>query len=109
MSEDLSAPFMDRRQQLANASLDSEYNAIGGPAPAPPKPSPEDQVSDLSLSELITGKPKQNIAVRAGKDIALGAVETPRAIFTGVRDAYQNTVDMAREFGGWLEEKGAGG
>lgn len=109
MSDDLSAPFMDRRQQLANASLDSEYNAIGGPAPAPPKPSSEDQVSDLSLSELITGKPKQNIAVRAGKDIALGAVETPRAIFTGVRDAYQNTVDMAREFGGWLEEKGVGG
>lgn len=126
MSDDLSAPFMDRRHQLASAALTNEYDSIGGPAPVP---KPVDPVSGLSLKDALSAvqATAPDASTRAGlgvmqslpqiasvtgkvaKDVGTGVIETPRAIVTGVRDAYQNTVNLAKEFGGWLEEKGAGG
>lgn len=97
MSDDISAPFMDRRQQLATAALDNEYESIGA-RPAPPAPEPDQQVSDGPIKSAFS-----KIGAVA-KDVGLGVFkETPRAIFTGARDAYQNTLNMAREFGDYLE------
>ncbi len=122
MSEDLTAPFLDRRQQLQSAALDNEYESIGT-RPPPPKPTAEQPVSSLSMKDAFTafsavGTPPLQaglaaLAPNAGKiaaDVGKGVfVESPRAVLTGVRDAYQNTVNMANEFGGWLEQHGAGG
>lgn len=41
---------------------------------------------------------------KVAKDVALGlTVEAPRSVLKGVRDAYQSTIDIGDELGGWLE------
>lgn len=46
-----------------------------------------------------------NIVGRVAKDIGKGVVETPRAIYTGARDAAINTYNMADDFGKWASSK----
>lgn len=52
---------------------------------------------------------KPGLAKRVGKDLLLTSVETPRAIIKGVRDAYQNTINIGDEMGKWLEENNLAG
>lgn len=53
--------------------------------------------------------PQGSTAGSVAKDAGTGLIETPRAIVTGVRDAYNNTISLGRELGGWLEENNLGG
>lgn len=46
-----------------------------------------------------------NIVGRAAKDIGKGVVETPRAIYTGARDAVANTYNTIDDFGQWADKK----
>jgi len=112
MADDLAAPYLAHRTRLAQSSAADELlSRVRGNKAAPVAPATDPtQSSDLTLSNLITGeRPKQNAAVRTAKDIGLGVVETPRAVVKGIRDAYQSTIDIGAELGGWLEEHNLGG
>lgn len=96
--EDVSASYMEHRTRLAQATAAEELLSrvkvrsaeIDG-APAVPATSPVQE-----------GTKAGSVA----KDIGLGLVETPRAIIKGVRDAYQNTIDLADDVGSWVENVG---
>ncbi len=115
MADDLAPAYLEHRTRLAQASAADELLSrvrAGKPsaeAPAAPATDPT-QSSDLTLSDLITGnRPQQSRAARVVKDLGQGIVETPRAVVKGIRDAYQSTLDIGSELGGWLEEHNLGG
>lgn len=45
------------------------------------------------------------MAYRVGADVLKGATETPRAIYTGARDAVVNTYDAIDDFSKWADKK----
>lgn len=98
--DDLSGSFQLHRTQLAQATAAEELlmrvksapkkeGSPAAPATAPATPDGEG-----------------NIAGRVAKDVGLGlTVEVPRAVVSGVRDAYQNTLDLAKDVGDYVEQK----
>lgn len=125
---DISADYQGHRTLLADASAleqmmqrvkvrDTPAPAMDG-TPAAPATSPvqkqEAQPSgDLTLSDLIVGKQFEPVPDTAGpvgrvmKDVGKGLfVESPRALWTGARDAVQSTIDMGDELGKWVEKAG---
>lgn len=108
-TDDLSAPFMDRRQLMANTSAADELlmrvgagtKAAGGAAreagPAAPATVPQDDSGTISKIGSGVGA--------VAKDVGIGAIQSPFEIVKGVRDAYQNTMDVGKEFGDWVEQK----
>lgn len=114
MTDTTAQDFQVHRERLAQATaaeeLLSRVKARQQPKPegaavVPATDPTQDVVSDMSLSELVTGKRQQSLPVRVAKDIGVGIVETPRGILKGVRDAYQNTIDIGKELGDWVEQK----
>lgn len=94
---------MDHRIRIAQATAAEELlsrvkvrNATTEGAPAVPATSP------IQEGTRSIGSTAGSIA----KDIGLGLVETPRALVKGVRDAYQNTIDLADDVGSWIEKAG---
>lgn len=109
--DDLSNEYMDHRTRLANASAADELlSRIRSRPPEAPGMPAAPATSPGGLESLITGeKPKGSMAGRIAKDVGLGVIETPRGVVKGVRDAYQNTINMARELGDWMESNNLGG
>lgn len=100
---DLAPQYMAARVQSARTSAIDEMEAFAQGettpgAPAVPATGPQDPRA--RVGEGVKG---------VVKDIGKGVIESPRAVFTGVRDAYQNTMNVARELGGWLEQNNLGG
>jgi len=125
---DLSAQHQDHRIRLAESSaleqmlsrvkLKEKPAAATEGAPAAPATSPvqNEQAAapgELTLSDLIVGKQFEPVPDNSGpiartmKDVGKGLfVESPRALWTGARDAVQSTIDMADELGTWVEQVG---
>lgn len=110
-NNDLSAGYMDHRIMLASVSAGDELLSRFAPSAATKAETPgaaatpatlPNQVADAALSD--TGS-QASIVGRVAKDVGIGMVEIPRSVVKGVRDAYQNTIDVANEFGGWVEDK----
>lgn len=123
---DLSAQHQEHRQLLAQTSALEEMaarvrlrpkptpegeGAAAAPATSPKQPA-DPTPGELTLSDLIVGNqfPKPEDDRGTGKkvfdDVMRGIVETPRALWTGARDAVNNTIGMAGELGDWAEAAG---
>lgn len=113
--EDLGPGYMDRRIHLAQASAADELlsrvraretapKSEGG-TPAAPATTPG------GIESLVRGEPNPaSLPARIAKDVGKGLlIEPPRAIVKGIRDAYQNTLNLSKELGGWMEENNIGG
>lgn len=99
MSDDLVSEYHDHRVRLAQATaaeeLLSRVRLRSAGKPVAPATAPT--VPDAEAEGSVAG--------RVAKDIGIGAtVEVPRAVLKGVRDAYQNTIDLAGDVGQWVEE-----
>ncbi len=108
-TDDLAPAYQDHRIRLANASAADELLSrvrMRETQPAAPAEGAAVAPATLPPGTAALAQPQQgSLAGRVAKDVGKGVfVETPRAIVTGVRDAYQNTLSMAREFGDWLEQ-----
>ena len=108
-SNDLAPAYMDHRIRLANASAADELLSRVRMREIPEKPGAATVPATLPAG--ADAQPSETSAVtRVVKDVGKGLlVEPPRAIVKGVRDAYQSTIDMASDFGGWLEQNNLGG
>lgn len=105
-------------QMLSRVKLKEKPAATAEGTPAAPATSPvQDQAAvapgQMTLSDLIVGKQFEPVPDDSGpiartmKDIGKGLfVESPRALWTGARDAVQSTIDMADDLGTWVEEAG---
>lgn len=104
-SDNLSSDFLDHRVRLAQATAADELlSRVAGAAkaeggPAAPATSP--------VQDGGGAQPQGSLVGRAVKDVGVGVVETPRAIAKGTRDAFQSTIDIGKEFGGWIEDVGS--
>jgi len=100
--EDLAPQYLAQRVHGAQRSAIDEMEALargeGESTGAPVAPATAPQTDVSTLSKVGSG------IKSTAKDIVVGTIQSPRAIFTGVRDAYQNTINMARDFGDWLEQ-----
>jgi hypothetical protein len=99
---------MANRPQLQQAAALDEMLARvkareGGQAPEPAGTTAAPSGAAVSPAP---GADQGNIAGRIAKDIGRGAVESVPAVLGGVRNAYQNTINMGKELGGWLEDAG---
>lgn len=93
---DLSASYLDHRQAFNQTSAADELLSRvtnGLDQEKPPTPTPQFPVAPAPL------------AGRVAADIGVGVTEIPRAVVKGVRDAYQNTINLAGEVGDWVEKK----
>lgn len=103
-SDDLSAPYLDHRIRLAQASAADELLARWGSGAAKEGGPAAPATSPVQGGTQPADAGKGNLAVRAARDVAVGAVESPRAVAKGARDAVQSVIDMGKEFGGWIED-----
>lgn len=105
LQTDLAANYLAARiqmpEQAAGDSLLKEMQ--GEPAGTPQAPATAPQ----GAPQAPTGSPSfMQRTGAAAKDIALGStVQAPRAIYTGARDAVQNTYDMIDDFAKWGQDK----
>jgi hypothetical protein len=99
---DFESLFMDHRERLVQAAAGDELlqrvargaRTEGGAAVPATNPLQD------------AGPPEQGSrVVRTAKDVGMGVIEAPRAVFKGARDAYQSTIDMSKELGDYLEQK----
>lgn len=110
---DLAGAYAAHRDQLASASAaeellqrvrsrttpDPAQGAAGeGGTSAPISPA-------TSVQQLPSGKPQGSALGRVAKDIGTGLVETPRALYTGARDAVVNTYNAIDDFSKWAGDK----
>jgi hypothetical protein len=104
MADDLSAGYLAHRTSFAERSAGEELLAQFGAGK--PKPAGEPAAPATSPVQGEPPGPGGNLAVRAAKDVAKGVtVDLPRAIGAGIRDAYQSTLDLAKDVGDWVEQK----
>ena len=84
--------FMAYRQDASNQSAAAELEAMfadENAAPAQPAPAQ----TPAAPGRSVVG------------DVARGVVELPRALFTGVRDAAQETLNLFGDIGDWVENQ----
>lgn len=82
------------------AALDSLMKRTGGT-----KSDESNPVAPATAPQETPAPSQHGIAYRTGKDILKGTmVESPRAIYTGARDAVKNTYDSIDSFGDWGEK-----
>lgn len=107
VTDDTSAPYMEHRTRLAKSSALEEMAArvkVRETAP-PTKPGGAAVVPATSPAQGEQTAEGGGTVGGVVKDIALGAtVQAPFAILKGVRDAYQNTIDLGKEVGDWVEQ-----
>lgn len=111
-NDDLSAEYQDHRIRLANASAADEMLSRVRMRETPPAAPQGAAVAPATLPQGADAlvQPKQgSMAGRIAKDVGMGSLEAIPAVAVGVRSAYQNAINMGREFGGWLEEHNIGG
>lgn len=101
MADDLSAGYLQHRTSFAERSAGERLlTRFSTPkkagTPAAPATSP------------VQGEPPEagpGVVSRVAKDVGVGLTEIPRATVKGIRDAYQNTLDLAKDVGDWVEQK----
>ncbi len=84
--------FMAYRDEASNQSAAAELEAMfadENAAPAQPAPAQ----APVAPGRSVVG------------DVARGVVELPRALFTGVRDAAQETLNLFGDIGDWVENQ----
>lgn len=101
---ELSSEYMNHRIHLAQATAAEELLMRVGKAKTPAKPNGAATVPATAPQTLPDQEASGSRVGRVAKDIGVGIVETPRAIVKGVRDAYQNTLDLGKEVGDWMEQ-----
>ena len=88
--------FMAYRDSASNQSAAAELEAMFAdetPAPAAP-------------AQTVPAAPVEEAPGRSVVgDVARGVVELPRALFTGVRDAAQETINLFGDIGDWVENQ----
>lgn len=100
---DLAPGYLDHRIRLADASafeqMASRVRARVKPAETPAGAAP------ATLPQGATEATQGSLTSRIAKDVGKGLlVEPPRAIVKGIRDAYQNSINIAKELGDWTEQ-----
>jgi len=84
--------FMAYRDEASNQSAAAELEAMfADETPAPAQPAPAQ--APAAPGRSVVG------------DVARGVVELPRALFTGVRDAAQETLNLFGDIGDWVENQ----
>lgn len=103
LQNDAGGNYLAYRAEVPNSAagdaLLKEMGSGEAPAGTPQAPATSPVQTSGDLTSLITGKPQHGVAYRIGADMLKGAVETPRAIYTGARDAVINAYDMISDFG----------
>ncbi len=106
MADDISSELMDRRQQTAGDAAAVRLQQVFG---AQAEPSATEEVPGAADAARFGAQmADEDSDVTFGKvlsDVGRGVVESPRAIYTGVHKAAQETVDLANELSEWVEEK----
>jgi hypothetical protein len=84
--------FMAYRESASNQSAAARLEAMfADETPAPAQPAPAQ--APVAPGRSVVG------------DVARGVVELPRALFTGVRDAAQETLNLFGDIGDWVENQ----
>lgn len=103
--DDQSGAYMDSRaqraQSAAGAALLQRVAAGGGAEASTAGESP----GTMQQEQPGEAKPKRGVLATAGavaKDVGRGAVELPRALVGGARDAVQNSFSAVADVGDWL-------
>lgn len=101
MPDELSSEYLDHRVRLAQASAADDLLSRVGSGSRTQKPGTPAAPATLPEGEI---EKEGSLPGRIAKDIGTGVIETPRALVKGVRDAYQNTIDIGKELGDWIEQ-----
>jgi hypothetical protein len=103
-ADDSSASFQNHRTQLAQADAGqwllqraATATAAAGGAPTPPGSATGGDSSDPSVLQRVGS---------VAKDVGRGAIETPRAVAGGVRNAAQNTGEFLKQMVDSLADNG---
>lgn len=102
-NDNLAPGYMDRRTLMANNTAAEELlSRVQAGDRAPPIPTPVAPATSPVQGDLPVAS--GNRIQRTAADIGKGVIEAPRAVLTGVRDAFQNTIDLAKDMGDWTNE-----
>ena len=96
MADDVTSEFLLEREESAGDAAAARLEQMFGAQ------------SQESEPAAPTAEPEVDPGITLGavlKDLGRGVVETPRAVYTGVHKAAQETVDLVDELGDWLENK----
>ena len=104
LQNDAGSNYVAYRTQLPTASAGDELlQRLGGGGVESEKSGTPQAPATAPQS---TPAPQGNIVGRAVKDVGKGvAVESPRAVYTGARDAIVNTYNTIDDFGQWADKK----
>jgi hypothetical protein len=95
--DDLAPSYVQRRQDGAVADVDSRFSELlGAVAPGGSPIAPEAEAPAPEGGSKVTA---------VVKDVGRGAVELPRAVAGGTRDAAQNTFDATGDLWTWMRDK----
>lgn len=98
LTDDDSASYQNRRVHLAQVSAGDElmqWAMRQGQARA---------AGRTESSPAAPAEPGAGGPAAVAKDVGRGAIELPRAVAGGLRDAAQNTVDIGADIGAWFED-----
>lgn len=102
LQNDVGGNYLAYRVQAPESSAgDALLKEMGGGAEQKPAGAPVAP----SGAPTLPGQSQHGMAYRVGADLLKGATETPRAIYTGARDAVANTYDTLDDFSKWASSK----
>lgn len=107
---DTQAAFEQMQQEAKQGAEPlSEPAKPGEPPPAATNPARQSMVYDAD-KHLYVPDPNVHLDQGAsladvGKDVGKGAIETPRAIYSGVTNAIRSTYDAVDDFSTWIADK----
>lgn len=104
--DDLGAQYVaDRAQREEQDAGDALLRKFGGQSLDDKKKPDNNEVPPVHPYQLDPYLAGARVLAPVAKDVAKGAIETPRAVYTGIHDAIKNTYAKADEFSRWMGEK----
>lgn len=107
---DLAGAYAAHRDLLAQGSAAEELlQRVRSRTTPEPQPLPGEggaPVAPATAPQVQPGaQPTGSTAGRIAKDVGVGIVETPRGVYTGMRNAVQNTYNAIDDFSKWAGDK----
>lgn len=104
---DLAGAYQAHRDQLAQASAADELlQRVRSRVNPQPEALPGESGTPVAPATAPQGvPPAYRTAGKVAKDIAVGVIESPRAVYTGARDALINTYNAVDDFSKWAGDK----
>lgn len=100
--------FMAYRDEASNQSAAAELEAMFADEAPAARPAQAGQPRVAAARPAQAGQAAAAQPAEGGSvlgDVARGVVELPRALFTGVRDAAQETINLFGDIGDWVENQ----